>query len=242
MLNNDAAQGMATAVQLWLDFQVLCQREMLLSEAYLAQPTGEFLRSHHTGRIRAEWNHPNIQSPGRGRPRQIDYALFSRDKNRSVTAIEAKWTTDAPTSKQRLLDDVLRLECVRNDGQGMTRYFLIAGRTNHLENNCLGLRINVGGGERQSFMVQVLPLNTTSQTTQVKKCDEPWRRFYKSFQDSYNVELPTTYKTQLVADKQGTYVRVLVWRITSPQNRRTFSPADLWKTISVPDLEENDES
>lgn len=240
MLQDDAAKRMAAAVQLWLDFQILCQREMLLSEAYLAQPAGEFLRSHHTGGIRAEWNHPNIQSPGRGRPRQIDYALFSRDKNRPVTAIEAKWITDAPTSKQRLLDDVLRLECVRNDGQGMTRYFLMAGRADHIQKNCLELQINAGG-ERQSFVDQILPLNTTPQTTQVKKCDEPWRRFYRSFQDSYKVELPTSYKTQLVTDKQGTYVRVLVWRITSPQNRRTFSPADLWKTVSVPDLEENDE-
>ena len=117
-MNERGAARLALAVQHWLDFQILCEREMLLSEGYLSQPVGEFLRAHHTGGIRAEWNIPNLRQPGRGRRRQVDYALLSRDAGRLTCAIEAKWVSSGQIDKQRIVDDLMRLECVRNpEGQ-----------------------------------------------------------------------------------------------------------------------------
>src|SRR5215210_9372508 len=83
---------------------------------------------------------------------------FCRDKKRPLAAIEAKWISNQATSKQRLLDDVLRLECVRNeDGQAMTRFFIVAGRTNHIEKNFLDLKINASK-KRIPFLTPLLSL------------------------------------------------------------------------------------
>ena len=234
-----AAKQMATAVQLWLDFQVLCGREMLLSEAYLSQPIGEFLRNYHSGSIQTEWNHPNIQKQGRGRPKQIDYGLFSRDKKRPLVAIEAKWINNQASSKQRLLDDVLRLECVRNkDRHPMTRFFVVAGRKEHVEKNLLELKINTGSG-RDDFLPPLLSQKKGYEhTVRVKDCGEPWRPFFKSFQDSYNVGLPTSLKTTLIDDRGQELIRVLVWRISCMRNRKVFLPSEYWKDVKVSKTED----
>lgn len=227
------AKQMAIAVQLWLDFQILCGREMLLSEAYLAQPIGEFLKDRHSGSIQTEWNHPRIKSPGPGRPKQIDYALFSRDKKRPLAAIEAKWINSQWTGKQRLLDDILRLECVRNDEkQPMMRYFLVAGRSADVQEKFFKSKINAGK-KRIDFLEGVLPLDSSSKNVKVKNCDDPWRKPFKSFHESYRVDLPLSFKTTLIGNREGDSVRVLVWRISSVSKRTTFSPSDQWRDLQI---------
>ena len=239
MLNDDTARQMGTAVKHWVDYQAICGRQMLLSESSLAQPIGEFLSVEHSGRIDAEWNHPNIPNPQRGRPRQIDFALFSRDTDRPVTAIETKWVGDSPVQRQLLLNDVLRLECVRNDvNQGMTRFFLLAGMKEDLGQRCLELGINVGGG-REKFFSHLLPLDVgVAQVVPVRGCIEPMRRFFKSFAESYNVDLPTSFRAKPVMDETGEHVRLLVWKISSVRARRTFRVQAAWPGVEVPDTED----
>lgn len=228
-MEDNTARQMATAVQLWLDFQIICGRRVLLSEAYLSQPVGEFLLSHNVGRVEAEWDLPNAMTGGPGRPKQIDYAVFSRDKHRPVSAIEAKWVAEQKSDKQRLLDDVLRLEFLRNNQQQhMTRFFLVAGKTTHFEDNFVNLLVNRGGG-REDFLPSILSLTVDSQETHsIKNCNLSLRPLFAGFAKGYKVDLPTSYQSKLIIDKKGEHTRVMVWKINSVTNRRVFKPNDSW--------------
>ena len=121
-------KNLAKAVGRWLAFQVLCGRDVLLSESYLSQPLAEFLLHHHSGTLATERRHPGLQRGGRGRPRQVDFVLLSRDAEAAEAVIEAKWVTDRPYPKQAVVDDLLRLECFREGGRHVRRYFLVAGK------------------------------------------------------------------------------------------------------------------
>jgi hypothetical protein len=67
-MNTNTASKLAKAVHVWLTFQSLCDRNMLMSESYLTQPIGEFLRANHSGGIKPEWPHPTLQRLGCDRP------------------------------------------------------------------------------------------------------------------------------------------------------------------------------
>ena len=125
--------GLVEAVHHWLSFQILCGREALLSESYLNQPTGEYLlHAAGSSHLKTEHDHPILNTQGkRGRPRQIDFCLLSRDSQLLTTAIELKWVTQASIDKQRIIDDLLRLECLlaERKGQHIYRYLIVAGRT-----------------------------------------------------------------------------------------------------------------
>ena len=231
MLDDSKAKLLATSIKSWLDFQILCKREVLLSEAYLAQPIGEFLRSHFTEEIVSEWNHPQISQPNRGRPRQVDYVLKSRDIGRALAGIEAKWIGDTPVSKQRILNDVLRLECLKSeDGNSMKRYFMVAGRAGKLSDNCFDLGYHTGNGGTRNFTDQILHFGEGSGRTEVRSCKDNLRDFYSSFQDSYNIKLPVSYKSSRVSDEMGVKSRAVIWRVKSVAGRSEFSPEHYWDT------------
>lgn len=227
MLNDDTAKEMARAVVHWLDFQILCRRDMLLSESYLAQPIGEFLRSRHSGDVETEWNHPNLNNGTPGRPRQIDYAMFSRNKRRPVSVVEVKWADDGTPEKQRLLNDLLRLECVRNAArQGMSRYFALTGKTADVQ-NWLDAKVGAGGAA-PTFTSDVLPMATTKTLVPVEGAASHLQKFFKRFADEYGTTLPTSYKAWLIEDHAGSFTRTVVWKVESVRSRRTFDPAVKW--------------
>src|SRR5436853_344047 len=135
---DDLFKNLSWAVVYWLEYQQLCGHGSLFSESYLAQPIGEFLHLWHNGRALAEYNHPVIVRPGRGRRRQIDYVLLGRNTKEIVAALEVKWVGDAPLNKQRLIDDLLRLECIAS----INRYFLVVGNSEHIQPNLVDLVCN----------------------------------------------------------------------------------------------------
>jgi len=102
-------KGLVDALHHWISFQILCGRKALLSESYLNQPTGEYLlHAAGSSHLRTERNHPILNKPGKkGRPRQIDFCLLSRDKKQLTTAIELKWIAESAMYKQRIIDDLL---------------------------------------------------------------------------------------------------------------------------------------
>lgn len=223
MEDSDATR-LAGAITGWLDFQAACGREPLFSESFMAQPVGEFLQAIHSGRVELEWMHPNLNPAGRkGRPRQVDYALFSRDTDRPMCALEAKWAESSPTA-QRLLDDVLRLECVRNSqNQHMTRFFLLSG-TAAAVSTTLALEVNVGGG-RASFVPEILPVSPGGKVTlEVRTCKQWMRPYFEEFASSYSTALPAAYIAQCLADETRGDMRTLIWRVRSMPNRQSFSP------------------
>jgi hypothetical protein len=103
----------AKAVNRWLSYQIFCGRETLLSEAYLGHPVAEYLIHRHSGELETEVNHPILKRAGGGRPRQIDYVLKTRNKADIEAAIECKWIAGTIYDKQRIVNDLLRLECIR---------------------------------------------------------------------------------------------------------------------------------
>lgn len=229
MLTEKEAHRLADAIQSWLDFQILCDRDVLLSEAYLAQPLGEFLVSNHSGGIESEKNHPSVPNPGRGRPRQIDYVLTSKDKGDLVSALEAKWVPeDRQVSRQRILDDVMRLERLRNDsGRSAYRYFLVAGRSKCFDDNFLDLKYN-GENGRERFLNKVLPLEKGEKHVRVDEAGEGLNRFYSSYTEKYSsddikVLPPKSYKSTLITDKTDEKSRMMIWRIKSVGKRAEVS-------------------
>lgn len=128
---------LARAVVTWMDYQVICGREMLMSESYVAHPVGEYLRYHHNGEVLAEYEHPWIKSPGRGRPRQLDYVVLTKNKGKIDVVIEAKWIrNNGKLNPQAAIDDILRLEALRQ-GRG---YFLVPGQETHFGGGSTGSR------------------------------------------------------------------------------------------------------
>ena len=112
----------------------------LLSKSYLGQPVAEYLIHRHSGELKTEVDHPVLQTPGHGRPRQIDYALLTRDKTYIEVAIECKWIAETPYSKQRIINDLLRLECIRVERRQVKRFLLIAGLKEQVRTQLQGPR------------------------------------------------------------------------------------------------------
>lgn len=227
-------EDLAKALRCWLDFQLHCGRAALLSESYLTQPLGEFLLSHYSGYLYREMNHPRFKTDQRGRPKQIDFVLKSRDHQALDFGVECKWTGDSKLSTQGIVDDVMRLECLRRpEGQAgaCSRFFILAGRKKTL-NNFLAARINnTGVKPPPKFIGGYLPTTVSGKLTKipVHACKEFYRKAFKDFAEGYKTDLPRSYQARLVADQSGDDVRVLVWKIASSKNRTEFSPEDEWK-------------
>lgn len=218
-MNQGAAQGLGGAVQQWLDFQMSCKREVLLNESFMSQPIVEFLQAHHNGPTPKEFTIPDLVNSGRGRDRQVDFALLSPLTSRVTSAIETKWVRDSASEKQRLVDDLLRLELFRrHQNQALARYFLIAGKRTPFERNFLNVRVNAPGGRRR-FLAPLLLANDSLHTVEVENSAQPWRKYFSDYSKSYGVRPPRRFRTQRVLDIEGTFVRVGVWQVSSVQHR-----------------------
>jgi hypothetical protein len=242
MLDPNQIDQLTKAVAAWLNFQMYCGRRTLLSEDYLSQPLAEFLTPLFPNRIEAEWTAPQFKKKGRGRPRQIDYIAKSRDSEHPVTAIEAKWIAETEIQKQRLVDDILRLEMLRiTDGNGKVRHtqrlFLLAGTEPEMT-NALAAKIRCAGDH--DFFPFFLPAAKQTTKIAVHDCTDPIRPFFKSFAQGYKVNLPKSYKVELLADHSADQVRVMVWRVESSQRRKDFDASNLWKAVQIPDSDDED--
>jgi hypothetical protein len=226
MLTENEARRLGDAIQSWLDFQILCNRDVLLSEAYLAQPVGEFLVSHHNGGIESERNHPSVPDPNRGRPRQIDYVLTSKDEKDLVSALEAKWVPEnRPISRQRILNDIMRLERLRNDsGRAAYRYFLVAGRSQYFDDHFLDLDYNTKESGRENFIESILPTDEEEKHVRIDEAPEGLKSSVSNYIEKYSkgderVLPPKSYKATLITDKSDEKSRVMLWRIKSVRRR-----------------------
>lgn len=217
-------EELGSAVLHWLSFQHLCGRSALLSESYLSQPIGEFLLHHHNGTMESEVAHPNLQNPsGKGRPRQIDFCLFSRDKGRMTTAFELKWVLSKGAQNQAIIDDILRLEALRiSEGQHVYRYLLVAGMKDDFTSNIKRVQANVGGGQgRVQFFSEFLGFKEGSpKTVEIEKLSAPQRAACEEFAQYYGVGIPRRFITEKIGGKSIRGFTVYIWRIRSAKSRR----------------------
>jgi hypothetical protein len=228
-MNAAAVPNLAIAVNRWLSYQLLCGRGALLSEGYLGHPIAEYLIHKHSGHFATEIDHPDLKSPRPGRPRQIDYALRTRNSGDIESAIECKWVSERPYDKQRIVNDILRLECVRDPRRHVKRYFIVAGLRKHFDANFKDLSVNTGGA-RAPFTKEYLSFSKSSPDTRIeaRKCLDRFQSFYREFARDFNAEVPTTFNTKCLSYRTADEISVYIWQISSAKNRQTFSPAAEW--------------
>jgi hypothetical protein len=222
---------LAKAVRSWLTYQDIRGRGALFSEAYLAHPIGEFLSHSQHGKVQAEINHPTLKVQGPGRPRQIDYAILGRDSSRLTTVLEAKWVSNSNIDSQYVLDDLLRLECVRDlQGQMVYRYFLIAARKQDFQDHFQVVQVNLNGG-RASFIQTLLSFdeNNPKKRIAIRDTTGNARRFFKSFSERFKTGLPTSFSTALNGLSSDDDFTVMIWQVTSVQRRSLFDPDRQWQ-------------
>ncbi|MBD9583851.1 hypothetical protein IB269_20895 [Delftia sp. DLF01] len=173
-----------------------------MSEHYLSQPIGECLLHHHSGPLDSEVDHPNLNPAGRrGRPRYIDFCLSSRETNRLTAAFELKWVGDGAFDKQRVTDDLLRLEALRNvESQHVFRYFLVSGETENFENNFQNSKANLGaGGGRVDLFSEFLDFSTNNdKTIVVNSLSAPQLEAFNEFSSYYQSRCPRRFITHRV--------------------------------------------
>lgn len=231
-------EGLGQVTVNWLDYQIGCGRGPLLCEHSLAQPTGEFLLGRHPGAIESEYSYRNHGKDGqkkRGRPRQIDYALFSRDTQDLIVALEVKWAGSTLPTTQGLVNDVMRLESIRSvpkekeeEGKArpVDRYFMLAGTKARVD-KMLGSDTDKGNSIAPAKIIDtLLPRDKEPKTIDIENIEDRFQRFFRGFARDYKVDLPKKIRVSLITDSSGTRARVLVWRILSVGRRTEFSPSE----------------
>jgi hypothetical protein len=221
----DKFASLGKAIHHWLSFQQLCGREQLLSESYLNQPTGEYLlNAAPSSHLQAEYDHPCLNEEGRqGRPRQIDFCLLSRDTQRLTTAIELKWINSTQLNKQRIINDLLRLECLRGitKGQRIYRYMIIAGRTKDFKEQLLGL-----DSKRTPLLEGILATSEGQRASVIYKAlNKNQKTLFDNYALKFNTAIPTRFETKLEFCESSGEFSVYGWHIQCSSNRKEVIPA-----------------
>lgn len=228
-MNTKKVSDLGAAVLHWLCFQNLCGRASLMSEHYLSQPIGEYLLHHHSGPLGSEIDHPNLNNvKRRGRPRQIDFCLIGREKKQLTASFELKWVGELPFDKQRVIDDLLRLEVLRNNGnQHVYRYFLVAGKKDDFNKNFKNALVNLGSGsKRANFIQDFLDFsNDNEKKVIVESLKGIQREACKEFSVYYESPCPHKFITQKVYGESMNEFSLYIWRIKSVRHRTTI---DVW--------------
>ena len=145
--------------------------------------------------------------------------------------MEAKWVpTDRKVSRQRVLDDVLRMERLRSDASA-DRYFLVAGRSDDVSSNFFEAKYS-GPNGYESFVKSILPTETNNDR-KIRPVDlnSKVMRFFEKYSSKYSTQkedvlVPKTYRSELIADKTEEKSRVMIWRIKSVPKKAEFDPRD----------------
>jgi hypothetical protein len=220
-------QHLAEAVVHWLQFESLCARADLFSEAALRMPVGQFLKTSQDHLVVPEFDYP---SPAVTRSKSIDYCLKRRGGSAISDAIEAKWvgTKARPTLAEEIFSDIYRLAVLRwHQYEPCNRWLLIAGIPSHLKSGIFDRGFNVGNG-RVSAFAQVLPTQRAPRPTRHRiytvqgNPREPhashWR---KAASDISKDQLASGITSRLVGlaphDPENSRFACYVWRIALPQ-------------------------
>jgi hypothetical protein len=232
-LTDKSFESLAIALRCWIDFQIHCGREQLLSESYMTQPIGEFLMAHYSGFLHREENHPQFKKAKSGRPKQVDYVLKSREKRLFDFAVECKWIGSTKPTRQSIVDDVMRLECLRRptgDQGSCNRFFILAGRKKTVA-SFFKSRINKTGEKPAPLFIRgFLPTEEAANlgSFKVRQCKKYYRAFFKDFSEGYDSELPRSYRVRLVASKESEESQVYIWKIGSMGKRTPFDLSE-WR-------------
>ena len=223
------APDLAAAVVHWLEYEALCNRARLFSEASLRTPVGEYLLSTWGSDLITEAPYPTALVPRRGRPRSVDFCLKRSGGARVWTEIlEAKWITARRDFTQEIFDDIVRLEVVQREGQNepFDRYLLVAGEVKSMTDQVFSRAGNVGDGSQRTKLFESILPRVPGKKLLVPVSPVPppvvehWREAARrcglnKLPLSMGITLKGSYEPE--PGKYGCWI----WRITSSQNRRT---------------------
>jgi hypothetical protein len=230
----DATQ-LAKAVVHWLEFERLCGRERLLTEAALKMPVHQFLAASDPNGVFMEDPFPGLPTALAkmpGRKKSFDFCLRRPGGGRAYQDVaESKFVNDRRSFAQEVLDDLYRLRWAkfRSQTQPCQRWLLIAGQWKDIHAQVL----NKGSTKRKPVVDVALygvlhrtlaKLHTVdvrnSSTTQRKR----WARAAKQMLQN---NLPSQFKTRLEAAfpaldpvPSDTVFVCLIWRVIKPMRRR----------------------
>lgn len=153
---------LAKATVSWLQFECLCDRESLLTEASMTQPLGQILMTNSQHPILPEEPHPVL--PKRTNPPALDFAIKRPDGSFSL-AMETKWINDKRTVTQEIANDLLRLELVHTPNHQIDRWLLVAGQQKYVKKRVFEVSVNNAGTSRSLFATGLLPRQVDSEVT-----------------------------------------------------------------------------
>lgn len=215
---------LARAIAHWLEYERLCGRSTLLSEAALKAPVGEFLISTQGHSLEVEVPYPEELQRPRGRRRSVDFCLRRIGGSRAWTnVVESKWVNGRRDVVQEIFDDLLRLEVVRRPEQAeaFERLFLVAGPTTEVEGNVYERRANCDEGPRVVLFAEVLPREGSLNVSVAGAANgvvEYWREAAIAINQCV---LPLTIRVELAATATAGNFSCWIWRVSSVQNRST---------------------
>jgi hypothetical protein len=223
------AEVVAHGVASWLQFELLCDRGHLLSEASLSQPLGQLLVATGSRAVIPEEQHPALSDAW------IDFVV--KGTGGVITlAVETKWINGNRDMKQEILDDLVRLELVHTLNRQTGRWLLLAGEQRHLDAKVFNAAYNLGGGGgRVLFGPGVLPnASAAPLSIDIDGSQAPWRQAWKQTPNAPVVlpavpEWPSGMKTKILAkyppNAAPTDVTCMIWHVGRMQNRtRTSLP------------------
>jgi len=225
---------LAQVIVHWLEYQALCGRAELFSEAYLSQPIGEYCLSLNPNHFEPESLYPNDYQKGAGRKQAIDFAVFGRNaantQNVIKHAIETKFATAKRTFYQEVYDDLYRLLWFQptREPAGCHRWLVIAGYHKNLTGRkLLGAKVQLrpGKGQPQVHAFRGLlsdDLNNATRTKPVHLASAQLRKLWVEAAASFGQdELPDSITVRLA----GRYPKkprpadlcCNVWEVQRPQ-------------------------
>jgi hypothetical protein len=208
------AKELARAVVCFVEYQVLCGRSRILSEALLRSPIGEFLNASQGNSVEVEFPYPNSMQPAaQGRRRSADYCLRRRGGAAVVTdLVETKWVNGKRDLRQEIINDVVRLEGAdfTTQTESVQRYLVVAGESGELGNLLSDNVIASLLGGAVGATVQVPVMVATGAALQMWRDAAPRVNF---------ASLPLTMRARLMASESVGGYECMVWRIMRVSKR-----------------------
>lgn len=132
-----------------------------------------------------------------------------------------KWVAHTTLDKQRIIDDLLRLECLTAPkGRHIYRYLIVAGRTEGLKGKLINASMN-SNKRRIGFIKGILGIEKGDAISVVYDCLEKEQRgLFDRFEENYGSSIPKQFSTVLIHSRESSDIGVYCWRILSSKNRQ----------------------
>ncbi|MCX7310316.1 MAG: hypothetical protein NTV56_00965 [Alphaproteobacteria bacterium] len=234
----DYAKLLARGVGAWVQYEWACDHSGLFSEKNLAQPIGHILAGQSKNRARAEYTHTILAShmKGRGKRPAVDFVVFGEYPKVEI-AVESKWFGKTDVTIEDIVWDLVRLELLANDGAEC--FFVLGGTRRSLDKLFADKDFAKGTSNRRPCPF-LRHDNNILHPISIGPID---RRKLGILQPMYTKYPDLKFPTNIVTRRTAPFpemttidgYQVYVWKISSAQNRKTFSARRASRIFSVED-------